>query len=152
MKLHLPLVLLAMASLASSGSSQNPPAAPASAPAAKLASDMHIWDKMTVTQTPLGERRAVFDGPTTTLDNLHCHITTLRPGEKSGEPRKHLQEEVIIVKEGQVEANYDGQAKIGGPGSVIFFAAGATTFLRNAGTTPCTYIVVYYYTPLTPKS
>ena len=51
-----------------------------------------------------------------------------------------------------VEANWDGKSKAGGPGSVIFFAAGATTFLRNAGTTPCTYIVVYYYTPLTPKS
>lgn len=122
------------------------------APQAKLLSAVYDWEKMVATETANGMRRAVFDGPTTTLDNLHCHITTLRPGEKSGEPRKHLQEEVIIVKEGQVEANYDGQAKIGGPGSVIFFAAGATTFLRNAGTTPCTYIVVYYYTPLTPKS
>jgi hypothetical protein len=28
----------------------------------------------------------------------------------------------------------------------------ATTALRNAGTTPCTYIVINYHTPLTPKS
>ena len=75
-----------------------------------------------------------------------------RDGLYVPEPRRHLQEEVIIVKEGLVEANWDGQAKTGGPGSVIFFAAGATTFLRNAGPTPCTYIVIYYYTPLTPKS
>lgn len=122
------------------------------APAAKLASDLYDWEKLAVTKTANGVRRAVFDGPTTTLDKIHCHITTLNPGQKSGEPRKHLQEEVIIVKEGLVEANYDGTAKVGGPGSVIFFAAGATTFLRNAGTTPATYIVLYYYTPLTPKS
>lgn len=120
--------------------------------APKLSSDLHDWNKLVVTPNAKGVRRAVFDGPTATLDLLHCHITTLNPGERSGEPSKHLQEEVIIVKEGLVEANWDGQSKVGGPGSVIFFAAGATTFLRNAGSTPCTYIVIYYYTPLTPKS
>ncbi len=122
------------------------------APPALLLSDVFAWEKMTVTPNAKGTRRAVFDGPTATVDKMHCHITTLNPGEKSGEPSKHLQEEVIIVKEGLVEAHWDGQSKTGGPGSVIFFAAGATTFLRNAGTTPCTYIVIYYYTPLTPKS
>jgi mannose-6-phosphate isomerase-like protein (cupin superfamily) len=123
-----------------------------SPPTEKLVSDVYAWDKMVVTPTPKGSRRAVFDGPTATVDKMHVHITTLNPGEKSGEPSKHLQEEVIIVKEGLVEAHWDGKSKTGGPDSVIFFAAGATTFLRNAGTTPCTYIVIYYFTPLTPKS
>ena len=122
------------------------------APAAKLTSHAYVWDELKVQPTKNGVRRDVFDGPTTTVDKMHCHITTLNPGEKSGEPSKHLQEEVIIVKDGTVEANWDGKAQTGGPGSVIFFAAGATTFLRNAGKTPCTYIVIYYYTPLTPKS
>ena len=121
------------------------------AEAPQLASGVYDWAQMTATPNAKGERRMVFDGPTGTVDKLHCHITTLKPGEKSGEPSKHLQEEVVIVKEGTVEANWDGQAKAAGPGSVIFFAAGATTFLRNAGPTPCTYIVIYYYTPLTPK-
>ncbi|HEX2852726.1 MAG TPA: cupin domain-containing protein [Opitutaceae bacterium] len=130
---------------------QNTPG-PVATPVPKLLSDLYDWEKMAVTPTAKGSRRALFDGPTATVDKMHCHITTLNPGEKSGEASKHLQEEVIIVKEGSVEANWDGKSKIGGPGSVIFFAAGATTFLRNAGTTPCTYIVIYYYTPLTPKS
>lgn len=130
---------------------QTPAPAPSSS-AAKLRSGVFDWEKMTVTPNAKGSRRAVFDGPTATVDKLHCHITTLNPGEKSGEPSKHLQEEVIVVKEGTVEAHWDGQSQTGGPGSVIFFAAGATTFLRNAGTTPCTYLVIYYYTPLTPKS
>ena len=128
-----------------------PPANPSRGPAAPLVSNVFAWDKLTVTPTAKGVRRDVFDGPTATVDKLHCHITTLNPGEKSGEPSKHLQEEVIIVKEGTVEAHWDGQSKNGGPGSVIFFAAGATSFLRNAGPTPCTYIVIYYSTPLSPK-
>jgi quercetin dioxygenase-like cupin family protein len=143
--------LAACAALSSMLSAQTPEPRKAS-PAPKLVSDLYDWEKMVVTPTPKGSRRAVFDGPTTTVDKMHVHITTLNPGEKSGEPSKHLQEEVIIVKEGLVEAHWDGKSKTGGPGSVIFFAAGATTFLRNAGTTPCTYIVIYYYTPLTPKS
>jgi mannose-6-phosphate isomerase-like protein (cupin superfamily) len=133
-------------------SAKTPPTAATAVPAAPLHSDLYDWEKLEVTPNPKGVRRAVFEGPTATVDKMHCHITTLNPGEKSGEPSKHLQEEVIIVKEGTVEANWDGKSKTGGPGSVIFFASGATTFLRNPGTTPCTYIVVYYYTPLTPKS
>ena len=46
---------------------------------------------------------------------------------------------------------HDGQAQIAGPGAIIYFAAHATTFLRNAGDTPATYYVIYYTTPLTPK-
>ena len=145
------LPLLAAASLCSMLPAQTPKSSPP-APAAPLLSDVFDWDKLVVTPNAKGARRAVFDGPTATVDKMHCHITTLNPGEKSGEPSKHLQEEVLVVKEGTVEANWDGRSKTGGPGSVIFFAAGATTFLRNAGTTPCTYIVIYYYTPLTPKS
>jgi quercetin dioxygenase-like cupin family protein len=158
MKPHLVLSLF----LASAGAllaQTSPDTKPATAPAAaanstfapRLVSDVYDWEKLAVTPNAKGMRRAVFEGSTATVDKIHCHITTLNPGEKSGEPSKHLQEEVIIVKEGTVEANWDGQSKTGGPGSVIFFASGATTFLRNAGTTPCTYIVVYYYTPLTPK-
>jgi len=115
------------------------------APSGKLSSNLFDWDSMPVTPTPKGVRRDVFDGSTATVAKLHCHITTLKPGEKSGEPSLHRQEEVILVREGRVEANWDGHSKIGGPGSVIFFAAGATTFIRNVGDTPCTYVVVYYY-------
>lgn len=118
----------------------------------KLSSTVHVWDQMAAIPTAKGERRDVFEGPTPAVDLLHCHITTLRPGESSGDPSYHPQEEVIIVKEGLVEAYFDGQTKTGGPGSVIFFAAGANTRLRNAGATPCTYIVVYYFTPKAPKA
>ena len=145
------IVIVATAALASMLPAQTPDPKK-TLPTPTLVSDLYDWEKMVVTPTPKGARRAVFDGPTATVDKMHVHITTLNPGEKSGEPSKHLQEEIIIVKEGLVEANWDGQSKTGGPGSVIFFAAGATTFLRNAGTAPCTYIVIYYYTPLTPKS
>jgi quercetin dioxygenase-like cupin family protein len=144
--------LLSLALVAMVGSSLGAQTPAPKAPAEKVASDLFDWEKLVVTPNAKGVRRAIFEGPTATVDKIHCHSTTLNPGEKSGEPSKHLQEEIIIVKEGTLEANWDGKSKTGGPGSVIFFASGATTFMRNVGTTPCTYIVVYYYTPLTPKS
>lgn len=140
--------LALLLSLASMLSAQTP----APAPATKLTSHVYAWDELKVQPTKNGARRDLFDGPTTTLDKAHCHITTLNPGEKSSEPRKHLQEEFIVVKEGLVEASVDGKTQTAGPGSVFFMAANAVTALRNAGTTPATYIVFYYYTPLTPKS
>ena len=117
----------------------------------KLASAVYDWEKMPPVAVSNGVRRTVFNGPTATLDKINCHITTLNPGQTSGEPRLHLQEEVIIVKEGTIEATYDGHSETVGPGSVIFFASHATTRLRNPGTVPATYTVIYYYTPLTPK-
>ena len=123
----------------------------AAKPAEKLKFNVYEWSKLEATPTPAGSRRAVLDGPTSTLDKLHCHISTLNPGEKSGEPRLHLQEEVIIVKEGTVEAISDGKVRVAPAGSVIFFAAHSVTYMRNPGTVPAVYTVVYYYTPLTPK-
>ena len=126
---------------------------PAQTPAPqKLVSAVYDFNALPVTPTKTGVRRPVLEGPTTSVDMLHCHISTLNPGERSGEPRLHLQEEIIIVRDGTIEVNYDGQVRTAGPGAVIFFAAHATTFLRNPGPTPATYTVVYYITPLTPKA
>jgi hypothetical protein len=109
------------------------PAAPAGAPRLSAVSD---GEKLTVTPPPKGSRRNVFAGPTATVDQTHSHTSPLHPGEKSGEPSKPLQAEVIVVKEGAVEAHGVGQSKTGGPGSVIFLAADATTFLRHVGPRP----------------
>jgi len=120
--------------------------------APKLSSTVFEWKDLKPETKDNGVRRQVLDGPTATLDRLHAHITTLKPGERSGEPSRHLQEEVIIVREGTVEATYDGHTHTAGPGSVIFFASNAVTSLRNVGHGPATYTVVYYYTPLTPRN
>lgn len=144
--------LFALISLSSTLSAQNVTnASGTSSNQTKLASAIFDWQKMQPTEVSNGVRRLVFDGPTATLDKINCHITTLNPGERSGPPRLHMQEEVIVVKEGSIEATYDGHSETVGPGSVIFFASHATTSLRNPGTVPATYTVIYYYTPQTPK-
>jgi quercetin dioxygenase-like cupin family protein len=123
----------------------------ADAPKQKLTSNVYELGQLPVNPNKLGVRRPVFDGPTATLDNLECHVTTLNKGERSGDPRLHRQEEIIIVKEGTVEVNYDHEKRTAGPGAIIYFASNATTFLRNVGDGPATYYVIAYFTPLTPR-
>jgi len=143
------LALVTLSTTLSAQTPTNPPAALTNQN--KLMSAIYDWEKMQPATVSNGVRRLVFDGPTTTLDKINCHITTLNPGQQSGEPRLHVQEEVVIVKEGTIEATYDGHSETVGPGSVIFFASHATTRLRNPGKVPATYTVIYYYTPLTPR-
>ncbi len=118
---------------------------------ARLASGVFALAQLAARPTPVGVRREAFDAPSATVDKIHCHVTTLNAGASSGEPRRHLQEEIIIVKEGTVEAHWDGQSRVAQAGDIIYFAAGAVTHLHNPGPAPATYYVIYYLTPLTPR-
>ena len=109
----------------------------------------NAWDfaSLKATPTKTGEVRKVFQAPTATLDELECHITTLNPGQTPHPPHKHPDEEVLVLKEGTVEALVDGKTIRVGPGSVIFQAANQMHALRNVGTTPATYVVLKWNSP-----
>jgi len=121
--------------------------AAASARRQALPSTMFEWSSLTPKPTRAGEVRGVVQKPTATLEELEIHITTLRPGEESHPPHRHVNEEILIVKEGQVEALVNGDLKRGGPGSLIFQASNQLHNIRNVGTTPATYHVINWKTP-----
>ncbi len=114
---------------------------------ANLPSTMFDWTALKVQQTKVGARRDVVRSPTSTLDELEMHVTTLNAGETSHAPHQHAAEELLIVKEGTVEALINGEWKRGGPGSIIFQASNALHTIRNVGTTPATYHVVQWLSP-----
>ena len=143
--LLLPLLIVPMAAMASAMHAQQP-ARP------RLESGVFDWNTLTATATRTGQRRDVFDAPTATLDKLHGHITTLNPGENTGPLHRHPQEELVIIKEGTIEVNIDGRKQVAGPGSIIFFAVNENENMTNVGKTPATYLVLQWFTPLTPKS
>ena len=125
----------------------------AQAPAkALLPSSVFDWTKLKVTGTKVGERRALFDAPTVTLDRLECHATTVNPGESPHAPHKHPEEELMIVKDGTVEVMQNGATTVVGPGSVIFQASNDMHGLKNVGDKPASYIVLKWYTPAVPKA
>ena len=105
------------------------------------------WNAMEAKPNKAGEVRRVFQAPTATLDELECHITTLKPGESPHPPHKHPDEELIIVKEGTVESTLNGKTYQLGPGSVIFQASNEMHGIRNVGKTPATYHVIKWNSP-----
>jgi quercetin dioxygenase-like cupin family protein len=82
---------------------------------------------------------------------LELHVTTLNPGQEPHPPHRHPNEELVILREGTVEALVNGDWKRLGPGSVIFNASNQLHGLRNVGTVPAIYHVINWTTAATPK-
>jgi len=137
-------LLASGATVALVAQSQAPqPPAPAQAPAASiLNSTAFDWNAIPAKETDIGFTRPVVRAPTATLAELEMHITTLNPGQTSHAPHQHPNEELIIIREGTVEALVLGDWKRLGPGSIIFQATNQLHTLRNVGTGPTTYHVV----------
>ena len=119
-----------------------------SARSAALPSTLFEWSSLKPEPNRTGEVRRVVRQPTATLQELEIHITTLKAGEESHPPHQHVNEEILIVKEGQVEALVNGELKRGGPGSLIFQASNQLHNIKNVGTTPATYHVINWKTPV----
>ncbi len=121
-------------------------------PAALMGSGVIHWGKIALQPTKTGARTTLFDAPTPTLDKFHCHVSTLNPGQNTGAPHRHPQEELVILKEGTLEVNINGKVETAETGSMIFYAANELENMRNPGTVPATYYVLQFFTPATPKS
>lgn len=116
-------------------------------PAAVLPSSVYDWNTVPEKKTAVGSSRQFLRAPTATLDELELHVTTLNPGQTSHAPHQHANEELIIVREGTVEALVNGDWKRIGAGSVIFQASNSLHGLRNVGSGPATYHVVNWSSP-----
>lgn len=111
-------------------------------PAPPLPSSVFDFEKIPATPTAPGEIRPCFDAATKTLARLESHLTTLNPGEISHAAHRHADEELIVVKEGTVEATINGIAHQAGAGSIIFFASMDLHGLRNPGQVRASYHVI----------
>lgn len=110
------------------------------------------WNSLKAEPQKYGARRDVFLGRTPMLDRLDCHITTLNPGEMPHPPKPHDGEELIIIKEGTIEALQNGKTNRVGAGSILFELPDEVQGMRNVGETPATYIVVRWFAPGTLKN
>jgi len=109
------------------------------------------WKDLAPQKTPVGERRDVVRQPTRTLDELEMHISTLNPHTASHPPHTHPNEEMVIVKEGTLQAHVNGKEIIVAPGGVLFFASMQPHAVQNVGDTPATYYVINWASPGSQK-
>jgi len=103
------------------------------------------WAGFKAEPTKTGSRRECFDERTATLDRLECHVTTVNPGEAPHAAHQHPEEEVIIVKEGVLEAMQNGRTNLVETGGIIFQASNEPHGLRNPGPHQAVYYVFKIY-------
>lgn len=105
------------------------------------------WAELTPKKTDVGERREVVQQPTRTLDELEMHVTTLNPHTASHAPHTHPNEEMVILKEGTLQAHVNGREIVVPAGGVLFFASMQPHAVQNVGDTPATYYVINWASP-----
>jgi quercetin dioxygenase-like cupin family protein len=105
------------------------------------------WQDLAPKKTDVGERREVVRQPTRTLDELEMHITTLDAHTASHPPHTHPNEEMVIVKEGTLQAHVNGKEIVVPAGGVLFFASMQPHAVQNVGDTPATYYVLNWASP-----
>ncbi|UAL11913.1 cupin domain-containing protein [Caulobacter segnis] len=104
------------------------------------------WDEIKSHDTDVGAYAQIVRAPTATLEELEMHVTTLKPGLSSHAPHTHPNEELVIIREGEVEVLSGGVWKKVGPGGVVFNASNSPHALRNVGTTDAVYHVINFKT------
>ncbi|MFT4565869.1 MAG: quercetin dioxygenase-like cupin family protein [Saprospiraceae bacterium] len=97
------------------------------------------WKEVAFQKTEKGGRRNIIRQPTHLLQEFEMHVTTLNEGEKSHDPHTHIEEEIILVRFGEVEELIDGVPHQVGPGSLIFLRSEVPHGIRNIGKGPCEY-------------
>ena len=108
------------------------------------------WNSVPAKPTDSGSVRNFFRSRTATMDELEVHVTTLNPGGAPHPPNRHPNEEMLIVKQGEIEVLVNGEWKKVGPGSVVFLASNQWHGVRNTGAEPAVYHVIGFKTATTP--
>ncbi len=88
-------------------------------------------------------------GSTTDLANFKTHASTLAPGKTNHPPRALTDvEELVFVKEGQLNITINDTSTLLGAGSIILIMAGDVQRFQNSSDKPATYYVLTFKSPL----
>jgi predicted alpha/beta superfamily hydrolase/quercetin dioxygenase-like cupin family protein len=102
------------------------------------------WDTLTIQQTGKGEKRQLFDRGTALFSRFEMHATTLNAGEVSHAPHVHRQEEIILLRQGQVTMQIGDKFYPAAAGDLVFLPSGVLHALKNTGAGPCQYFALQW--------
>jgi quercetin dioxygenase-like cupin family protein len=119
----------------------------------KLASSIIDCNTQPSKTTPAGSAiTCVNSQPTLTFLALESHITTLNPGKQTAVDIIDSNDEIVIVKSGQVEVTVNGIASRMNEGSLLYWAPNVKRTLRNVGSGPTSYQVFRVTSAKSPKA
>jgi mannose-6-phosphate isomerase-like protein (cupin superfamily) len=88
------------------------------------------------------QSRAVFDGLTHAGFPVELHMTRLAAGQSPHAPHRHINEEVMMLKNGKLDAFFGGKTTRIEAGSVIYMASMEEHGWTNPGPDPAEYFVI----------
>jgi (S)-ureidoglycine aminohydrolase len=110
-----------------------------------LLSGVYHWNDLAPIKEDTRIRRQVLEGKTFALTHFEIHASTLEPGKAPHPPHVHVdEEELMIVKEGQVNITIAGKSKVLRQGSIAFAMPGDEHGIENAGNTQATYYILKF--------
>ncbi|MEO5818307.1 MAG: cupin domain-containing protein [Gemmatimonadaceae bacterium] len=92
--------------------------------------------------TPANTQRSIVDTLTATLAKLEMHETTVPAGGAPHAPHRHMHEELLVIRTGEMEVLQGTVTRIAKAGAVVFMASNEWHGLKNPGTIPATYLVI----------
>jgi quercetin dioxygenase-like cupin family protein len=118
----------------------------------KLPSSVMDCNSLSSTPTPTGSRVVCANSPTLTFLALESHISTLNVGQQTAANIIDANDEIVVIKSGQVEVTVNGIASRMNEGSLLYWAPNDKRSLRNIGSTPTSYQVIRVTSAKSPKA
>ena len=97
------------------------------------------WNDLAAQQNERVYRRQHFNRPTVLFEKFDMHVTTLKPNQVSHAPHTHRQEEIIIVRKGNIEMQIGNTFQKARPGDLIFLNSNIPHALKNLSKGECEY-------------
>lgn len=86
--------------------------------------------------------QTVLEGDLATGERLEVHETTLQPGQMPHLPHRHRHSELMLVRDGLLEFDNDGQRKTAGRGGVFFVGSNVLHGVKCVGDVAANYYVI----------
>jgi (S)-ureidoglycine aminohydrolase len=102
------------------------------------------WESAVFKPTAKGGGRQFFDRATTMLNRFDIHVTTLNVGQQSHDPHTHVNEEIILMIDGNAEERIGDKKEFANPGDVIRLGSKVLHNITNVGKTPCQYYAIQW--------
>ncbi|WP_373512031.1 cupin domain-containing protein [Persicitalea sp.] len=111
---------------------------------ALIPANVYRWAAASVTKNASSQQRVLLEGATPAFSHMKVHATTVPPGQAPHPGHAHADEELIIVKEGELTVTIGGKTETLETGSVALIMPNDEHAFENKGNQPVTYYVMRY--------